>query len=118
MTKREAFEGIREILVNREDADEFVAFIDGEIGKLDARAEKERAKREEKKAIGDELKNMVYAVIEAADGPVTIDEILAQVEGATRAKVAYRAGVLVKEGRVEKVEVKIEKRKVVAYQVA
>lgn len=118
MTKREALIGIRGLIEGREDAADYVEFLNGEVDKLDARAEKEREKREAKRAEGDELKDAIYAVIEAADEPITIDEILAQVEGATRAKVAFRAGVLVKEGAIEKCEVKIDKRKVVAYTVA
>ena len=117
MTKREALMGIKDMIVTQGAADEYVEFIDGEIAKLDARAEKERIKREEKKAEGDELKDVIYAIIKEAKEPMTVDEVLGQIEGddITRGKVTYRAGVLVKEGLVNKVEVKIDKRKVVAY---
>ncbi len=120
MNKREYFEAIKAVIADIEGTDEYVAFLDGEVAKLDARAEKERAKRAAKKAEGDELKDAVLAAIQDAGKVVTADDILEVIDfpEATRAKVIYRATALVKEGLIEKADVKVEKRKVVGYKVA
>lgn len=125
ITKREMFEGIKATLVeNFDEADvaEYVEFIDTQIAAIDAKNEKEKAKRAEKKAQGDALGGAVAEAIFNADGAITAEEIASivevnsDIEDVTRAKVTYRASQLAKEGRVYKVNVKTEDgRKVVAY---
>ena len=113
--RRDYFEEIKAIVAEDED---LVAFVDGEIAKIDNRAAKEKEKRAEKRAQGDELQAAVKAYIQGADGAVTAQEIADEIEGedVTKAKVTYRATQLVKAGEIFKVTVKTEDgRKAVAY---
>lgn len=121
VTKTEMFEGIKATLTDNFDAEavqEYVEFLDKEIAAIKARAEKEKARRAAKKAEGDELKDAVAEAIGAE--PVTAQEIADALADefpeVTKAKVTYRAGQLVKDGVIFKVQVKTEdNRKVVAY---
>lgn len=115
MTKRECFEAIREYVKDTE----YVEFIDQEIAAIDARAEKERERRAAKRAEGDALKDAIKAAIDEVNEPITAEEIADRLvedyPGVTKAKVTYRASALVKDGEIDKCDVKIDKRKVVAY---
>ena len=114
-TRKDYFEEIKAIVAEDQD---LVAFVDGEIAKIDARNEKEKAKRAEKRAQGDELQAAVKAFIQGTDGAVTAQDIADEIEGedVTKAKVTYRATQLVKAGEIYKVTVKTEDgRKAVAY---
>ena len=122
MTKRDVWAEIRATLVdNFEEGDvaAYVEFIDKEIAAIDARAEKEKARRAAKKAEGDALKDAVKAVIENAEGPITAaaiaDELLEEYPEVTKAKVTYRASALAKDGEVDKTKIDEDGRKVVAY---
>lgn len=122
ITKREILEGIKAIVAENPDAQDYVEFLDKEIATLDARAEKAREKRAEKKNAGDELTEAVYAEIEKAEGAIApqdiADALAGEYEDITKNKVTYRAGQLIKEGRVFKIQVKGEDgRKTVAYTV-
>ena len=114
-TRKDYFEKIKEIVAADE---ELVAFVQGEIAKIDNRTAKEKEKRAQKRAEGDELTAAVEAFIVDGGRPVTAQEIADGLEGEdiTKAKVTYRATQLVKAGKVFKVTVKTEDgRKVVAY---
>ena len=114
-TRKDYFEEIKAIVAEDQD---LVAFVDGEIAKIDARNEKEKAKRAEKRAQGDELQAAVKAFIQNHEGAVTAQVIADEIEGedVTKAKVTYRATQLVKAGEIFKVTVKTaDGRKVVAY---
>ena len=114
-TRKDYFEEIKAIVAEDQD---LVAFVDGEIAKIDARNEKEKAKRAEKRAQGDELQAAVKAFIQNHEGAVTAQVIADEIEGedVTKAKVTYRATQLVKAGEIFKVTVKTEDgRKAVAY---
>lgn len=122
MTKRDVWAEIRATLVdNFEEGDvaAYVEFIDKEIAAIDARAEKEKARRAAKKAEGDALKDAVKAAIENAEGPITAaaiaDELLEEYPEVTKAKVTYRASALAKDGEVDKTKIDEDGRKVVAY---
>lgn len=122
MTKKDVWAEIRDTLVdNFEEGDvaAYVEFIDKEIAAIDARAEKEKARRAAKKAEGDALKDAVKAAIENADGPITAaaiaDELLEEYPEVTKAKVTYRASALAKDGEVDKTKIDEDGRKVVAY---
>lgn len=122
MTKKDVWAEIRATLVdNFEEGDvaAYVEFIDKEIAAIDARAEKEKARRAAKKAEGDALKDAVKAAIENADGPITAaaiaDELLEEYPEVTKAKVTYRASALAKDGEVDKTKIDEDGRKVVAY---
>lgn len=120
ITKTEMLEGIKATLIENfgDEVQEYVEFLDKEIDTIKARAEKEKARRAAKKAEGDELKDAVAEAIGAE--PVTAQEIADALADefpeVTKAKVTYRAGQLVKDGAIFKVQVKTEdNRKVVAY---
>ena len=113
--RRDYFEEIKAIVAEDQD---LVAFVDGEIAKIDNRAAKEKVKRAEKRAQGDELQAAVKAFIQNHEGAVTAQVIADEIEGedVTKAKVTYRATQLVKAGEIFKVTVKTEDgRKAVAY---
>lgn len=124
VTKKEMFEGLKAILTENFEAAEvaeYVEFLDKEVGAIDARSEKEKARRAEKKAEGDALGDAVKAAIEGAEEPITaegiVDTIIVDFPEATVAKVRYRASNLVKNEVVTKTELKVDGRKVVAYTV-
>ena len=117
-TQKEYFEEIKVALEGAGAEQEYIDFIDAELAKLADRAEKAKAKRAEKKAEGDDLKDAVAEAIEAE--PKTAEAIAEELIDAfpelTKAKVTYRASQLVKDGTIFKVQIKTEDgRKVVAY---
>lgn len=104
ITKVEYFEMIRNYIEGSgvEHEDEILEFIDTQVGQIAAKAEKAKVRAAEKKAVGDELRDAVQAVMtpEYQD----LDAIMAQIEGEdiTRAKISARVTQLVKAGIVEK----------------
>ena len=120
-TKKDIYAGIKATLEQNFDAGEvaeYVEFIDKEIAAIDARAEKEKARRAEKKAEGDDLRDAVKEAIgaEPITGEAIAEALIEEYPDVTKAKVTYRAGQLVKAGEVYKVQIKTEDgRKVVAY---
>ena len=122
ITKREKFEMLKEIVrgdINVEmtvEQAELVDFLDSQINAIDAKAEKAKARNAEKKANGDELRDVVQAIL--TDEFQTIDAIVAQIEGEeiTKAKVTARLTSLVNNGIAEKADVTDEEgRKLKAY---
>lgn len=122
ITKREKFEMLKEIIrgdVNVEmtvEQAELIDFLDAQIVAIDTKAEKAKARNAEKKANGDELRDVVQAIL--TEEYQTIDAIVAQIEGedVTKAKVTARLTSLVKNGLAEKEDVKDEEgRKLKAY---
>lgn len=118
VTKRDYYEMLKEIVLNAnvEGASELVEFIDKQVGLIDAKAEKAKARNAEKKANGDELRDAVQAIL--TDEFQTIDAIVAQIEGEeiTKAKVTARLTSLVNNGIAEKADVKDDEgRKLKAY---
>lgn len=120
-TKREYFEEIKVALTEAGADAEYIEFLDEEIEKINDRAAKNKARREEKKAEGDGLKDAIYGHI--GEEPITpaelVEAVIDEYPDVTKNKVAYRVGVLVKEGAVEKIDIKTEDgRKAVAYKLA
>lgn len=118
MTKVERLEAIREMV---KDNEEYVAFLDAEIARLQARTGKVAEKRAEKNAEkAEEYKAAITKALEDADRAITLAELVAGVgiEGTTPGRVAYYAGKLVTEGTVERDKIKVEKRKVTVYKLA
>lgn len=122
LTKRDKFEMLKEIVrgdVNVEmtvEQAELVEFLDAQIVAIDTKAEKAKARSAEKKANGDELRDVVQSIL--TEDYQTIDAIVAQIEGedVTKAKVTARLTSLVKNGLAEKEDVKDEEgRKLKAY---
>ena len=120
VTKAMMFEAVREV-VEASDAEnkvEMVEFIDKQLEQLAAKAEKARARAAEKKATGDELREVVKSVL--TENFQTIDAITAQIVGedVTKAKVTVRLTQLVKTEEAVKEQVKDGSRKVMAYKLA
>ena len=117
-TKRDYYEMLKEIVLNAnvEGATELVEFIDKQVSLIDSKAEKAKARNAEKKANGDELREVVQKVL--TDEFQTIDAIVSQIEGEeiTKAKITARLTSLVKNGIAEKTDVKDDEgRKLKAY---
>lgn len=85
---------------------------------LAAKAAKAKEKQAEKKAVGDELRDIVQAVL--TDEYQVIADITAQVDVAdiTPSKVTARLSQLVKAGIAQKEQVKVGDRKVMGYRLA
>ena len=122
ITKREKFEMLKEIIrgdVNVEmtvEQAELIEFLDAQIIAIDTKAEKAKARNAEKKANGDELRDVVQSIL--TNELQTIDAIVAQIEGEeiTKAKITARLTSLVKNGIAEKEDVKDDEgRKLKAY---
>ena len=105
MTKKEMFAKIAEAM----SADtEVVEFCAKEIAALDKKAAKARERAAQKRAEGDELKDVVKSVL-TEDFQTTAD-IMLQIEGdeVTVGKVSYRLNALVKDGVAQKEDVTVE----------
>ena len=122
ITKRDYYEMLKEIVRGDVNADmtveqaELIEFIDKQIALIDSKAEKAKARNAEKKANGDELREVVQSTL--TDEFQTIDAIVAQIEGEeiTKAKVTARLTALVSNGIAEKTDVKDDEgRKLKAY---
>lgn len=118
ITKVERFEAIKALVA---DNLEYVAFLDAEIARLQARAGKVAEKRNEKNAEkADEYKVAIIKTLEDAGRAITLAELVAGVgiEGATPGRVAYYAGKLVNAGAIERDKAKVDDRKVTVYKLA
>lgn len=117
MTKAMWFEEIKAVVEasGAEHAAEMVEFIDAEMARLAAKAEKAKERAAAKKVEGDELREVVKAVL--TDEFQAIDAIVAQIDGedVTKAKVTARLTQLVKAEMAEKDQIKVGDRKVMAY---
>lgn len=119
ITKRDYYEILQGIVaanVANEEKEELLEFLDKQIALIDAKAEKAKARNAEKKANGDELREVVQSVL--TEDFQTIDSIVAQIEGEeiTKAKVTARLTSLVNNGIAEKTDVKDDEgRKLKAY---
>lgn len=105
VTKKEMFNVIKDALADRADV---VAFCDHEIELIDKKAAKAKEAAAKKRANGDELTDVVFSLLN--DEPQTIADIAGQIEGedVTTSKVSYRLTSLVKAGKAQKVDLKIE----------
>lgn len=93
--------------------------LEKSLASLENKAVKARERAQAKKIEGDELRDKIESVLD--DDFKTIADIIAavDVEDLTPAKVSSRVGQLVKLGRVEKEQVKVDdNRKVMAYKIA
>lgn len=117
MTKAMWFEAIKAVVEASDAADkaEMVEFIDAQVELLAKKAEKAKERAAAKKVEGDELREVVRAVL--TDELQAIDDIVAQIEGedVTKAKVTARLTQLVKAELAEKDQIKVGDRKVMAY---
>lgn len=95
-------------------------FCEVQIEQLNRKAEKAKERKAEKAAKGDALKDAIAAVL--TEDLQTAADITEKVMGATedvsRAKVVARLTKLVKEGVAGKMQVKVDKKRVMAYALA
>ena len=120
MTKKDYFAQIKAIVAGAdvEGKDELIAFVDKQVEMLDAKAAKAKERAANKKAEGDELREVIAAVL--TDEFQTADEITAQVEGEdiTKAKVVARLTQLVNARIAVKEQIKVDSAKKMAYKLA
>ena len=121
LTKKDMFLQIRDILETKdiEDKEGLIEFVDNQIASLEKKAVKAKEKAAEKRAVGDELKDLVKSLL--TNDYQTINDLLEQIDGAdvTRAKVQARVTALVKDGYAEKTDLKTEEGKTVkGYRIA
>lgn len=117
ITKKEYFENILQI-INTIDADnknDLIDFINHEIELIESKAAKAKERAEKNKQQSDELTVKIESKL-SADWQ-TSDDITTAIneEDVTRSKVIARLSQLVKNGKVEKQQGKIENRKVMTY---
>jgi hypothetical protein len=105
ITARENYIAIAEFVKANGGDEAWVTFLEAQVAKLDAKAEKAKAKRAEKAAEPDPYLEAIAGVI--GEEPITADEIVAKldIEDLTKNKVTARIGKI--EG-VEKVDIKVE----------
>lgn len=118
LTKKDYYNLIKETIekIDVEAKDELMEFIDKQIAQIETKAEKAKARASEKKAAGDELREVVKSVLtkELQTSEAITEKI--QDEEVSKAKVIARLTQLVKLGEVEKADVKTEDgRSVKAY---
>lgn len=119
ITKREMFEALvayaestdMEVQVGETTvtAADFAAFATKEIEQLDKKAVKAKERAAAKRAEGDALMDEVLAVLTREFQ--TAAEVAAQIEDedATVAKISYRLGALVKDGKAVKEDIKVDR---------
>lgn len=120
-TKAMYFAELREMvagLVDREDQDELLEFIDKQIEAIEKRKVAAANRAEKKKAESDALTDAILAQI--GEELITVDEIVVALddEEVTRNKVTARLGKLVKAGVITKETVKVDGNKRMAYRLA
>lgn len=120
VTKKEYFEAIKAVvegmdMVGEIPAEDVVKFCEAQIGQLDSRSEKAKAKAADKKAEGDALRAKIADLI--TDEWQTADEITAQVDEAdiSRQKVIARLTQLVTAQEIVKTSRKVGDKKVMCY---
>ncbi len=121
LTRKDLYSMAKEIIENSdaEDKDILVEFIDKQIQILENKAAKAKERAAEKREAGDELRATIKDLL--TDEYQTADDITASLndEEITKAKVVARLGQLVKNGEVEKTDIKTESGRVVkAYRLA
>lgn len=114
ITKKDYYTMLKEIVKESKDIEteiskeELLEFIDKQVASINAKAEKAKEKAAEKKANGDELREVVQSIL--TEEYQTIDSIVSQIDGEeiTKAKITARLTSLVKAGLATKSDVKNE----------
>ena len=117
MKKREAYAGIKKLV---KDYPEYVAFLDEELEKLDARGAKAKEKRVE---AAEEKRNHIYELVQnilaEAGRPITLAELAGGTNGEyTPNTVAHYVGELVAADIVVKDKAKFDGRVLTTYRLA
>ena len=81
MTKVERFNELINIVAaaDVEDKDEIQAFLEKEIARLEAAAEKAKERRAEKAKAADVIKEQIVEIVNAAEGAMTAEAIMEQI---------------------------------------
>ena len=114
ITKKDYYTMLKEIVEESKDIEteiskeELLEFIDKQVTSINAKAEKAKEKAAEKKANGDELREVVQSIL--TKEYQTIDAIVNQIENEeiTKAKVTARLTSLVKAGLATKSDLRNE----------
>ena len=119
VTKKDMFAEIITLARENERVD-IEEFCEVQIEQLNRKAEKAKERKAEKAAKGDALKDAIAAVLTedlqtAAD---ITEKVMDAGEDVSRAKVVARLTKLVKEGVAGKMQVKVDKKRVMAYALA
>ena len=116
ITKKEKFEMLRGFIpADFEQYDLLMEFIDSEIGMIDKKADKARARAEIAKAEGDEMRAVVEsALTDEWQSIASILEVIGN-EEFTKGKVSARLGALVKQGIVDKESQVIDGKRTMHY---
>lgn len=116
ITKRERFEELKTVAAAA-GRDDLIEFLDAQIALLDRRLEKAKEYKAKKNATPDDLKARIAAALTNSFMPAdAITEVVANGDpDVTKAKVTARLGQLVRAGEAEKITIKVDKRRVVAY---
>ena len=114
ITKKEYYTMLKDIVRGDSNSEmtnsqyELIEFIDKQIEAIETKAEKAKEKAAEKKANGDELREVVQSVLTGEYQ--TIDAIASQINGedVTKAKITARLTSLVKAGLATKSDLRNE----------
>lgn len=114
ITKKEYYTMLKDIVRGDSNSEmtnsqyELIEFIDKQIEAIETKAEKAKEKAAEKKANGDELREVVQSVL--TNEYQTIDAIASQINGedVTKAKITARLTSLVKAGLATKSDLRNE----------
>lgn len=104
---------LQDVIATEGVADKVKAYAEGEIAKLDARNEKRKGAQSKTAKENAPLKEQIVAYV--AENPGKTAKEIAEAVGLTPAKVTALATQLRKDEVLVAAEVKVEKRKVLAY---
>ena len=121
MTKREMFEILAGFIPEEDErAAELHEFCIKQVEIIDRKAEKAKTRNAERKAAGDELRDMVFGALteELQTIPQIMEAMGLDDPEITRAKVSARLGQLVKAGDVEKLAMSVNGKRTMHYKIA
>lgn len=121
MTKKEMFEILASFIPEEDErAADLHEFCTKQIEIIDRKAEKAKARNAERKAAGDELRDMVFGALteELQTIPQIMEAMGLDDPEITRAKVSARLGQLVKAGDVEKLAMSVDGKRTMHYKIA
>lgn len=121
MTKKEMFEILASFIPEEDErAAELREFCIKQVEIIDRKAEKAKARNAERKAAGDELRDMVFGALteELQTIPQIMEAMGLDDPEITRAKVSARLGQLVKAGDVEKLAMFVDGKRTMHYKIA
>ena len=125
ITKKDFYGALIELVEGMEtvgayDAKDVQEFLEKQVAQIDAKAAKAKERAGEKKAEGDEISKRILEVLtDDFQTGECITQLVSDIPEITKSKVVARLSNLVKQGKVEKEQVKTEDgRKVMAYKLS